>query len=146
MFQKNAEVALKCTFPGWVSLHLSNRFIASSQMIFRERQDLQPSFNCYILTANLTSSYCSYAIREHSLSQLLRTINPKLSSHVCVGLYVQCLLCPILTKIKSLDKFKQNYQIYHFTKIRVMGVPLIHADKRTDGYNDANYRLSELLY
>jgi len=102
MFQKKAEVALKCTFPGWFSLHLSNRFIASSQMIFRERQDLQPSFNCYILTANLTSSYCSYAIREHSLSQLLRTINPKLSSHVCVGLYMQCLLCPILIKTKVL--------------------------------------------
>jgi len=51
---------------------------------------------------------------------------------------VKYLLCPILTKIESLDRFKHKYQLYHFTKIRVMGVPLIHADKRTDGHNDAN--------
>jgi len=65
---------------------------------------------------------------------------------MCVGLYVKCLICPVLTKIESLDKFKQKYQIYHFTKIRVMGIPLIHADKRTDRHNDANSRFSQLLH
>ena len=64
---------------------------------------------------------------------------------MCVGLYVKYLLCPILTKIESLDKFKQKYQLYHCTTVRVMGVPLIHADKRTKGHNKSNSRFSHLL-
>jgi len=67
---------LKCSIRGWFSPHLNNRFTASSQMIFRERQDLQLIFNCYILTANLSSSYCPY------LSQFLRTITPSYH-HTC---------------------------------------------------------------
>jgi len=42
-----------------------------------------------------------------------------------------------------LDRFSKNTQISNFVKIRSVGAELIHADGRTDGYDEADSRFSQ---
>ena len=42
--------------------------------------------------------------------------------------------------LNILNSFSKNIQISNFMKIRPVGAELFHADRRTDGHDEANSR------
>jgi hypothetical protein len=42
-----------------------------------------------------------------------------------------------------LESFSKNAQILKFMKIRVLGAEFFHAEKRTDGHDEANVAVGE---
>ena len=46
-------------------------------------------------------------------------------------------------KLEFLDGFSKNNQILNFMKIHHVGAELFHADRRTDGHDEAKSRFTQ---
>ena len=51
--------------------------------------------------------------------------------------------CPILMKLKFLDKVRKNTQIQNLMKIRTVGAELFRADRRTNGHDEVDGDFSQ---
>jgi hypothetical protein len=51
--------------------------------------------------------------------------------------------CRILVKLQFSGQIFERRSISSFIKIRPVGAELLHADRRTDGYDEVNSRFSQ---
>jgi len=87
---------------------------------------------------------CSDFLYKFCLKYLiLRNVRDKIKKYI--GLHVMSSLrsSDLHENLNFRDRFSQNTQIWNFTKIRLVGAELFHADEQTDRHDEANSRFSQ---